>query len=371
MFRRNSRLPIHTSLPLPSNMRQIDGIQVLRAVAVILVAWVHATQNVEATPEGQGFGIFGVDIFFVISGFILSSIVLRERGNPGVRTMWEFLKRRLLRIFPIYWFFVLLTLARFIWSHQPLERGYVYALFLLPSFRHLQTPLIVAFSWTMVFEMFFYYALALVLLKTVRLAVPVMIALLTVAVFLGNLFGIQHPVWIIACNPILLEFVLGAVVALAYARFQRLRRLGWAMTSLGAALVIYLAAHTPAAVADSEQMVMVGAGVLGRVMTWGLAATLIVGGVVFWSPSLDSRIGRLFVVLGTASYSAYLASPIIIEYVSRLLYKLHGAPAGTLSIAFYKWSLIAAVLALGWLCYDLIEWPLLHGLQAKFLRKTA
>jgi peptidoglycan/LPS O-acetylase OafA/YrhL len=63
MFWRNSRLPIHTSLPLPSRVRQIDGIQVLRAVAVILVAWVHASQNVEATPEGRGFGIFGVDIF--------------------------------------------------------------------------------------------------------------------------------------------------------------------------------------------------------------------------------------------------------------------------------------------------------------------
>jgi peptidoglycan/LPS O-acetylase OafA/YrhL len=307
----------------------------------------------------------------VISGFILSSVVLRERGNPGVRTMWEFLKRRLLRIFPIYWFFVLLTLARFARSHQPLERGYIFALFLLPSFRHVQTPLIVAFSWTLVFEMFFYYALALVLLTTVRRAIPIMIALLTAAVFLGNLFGFQHPVSIIVCNPILLEFVLGAVVALVYARFQRLRGLGWAMTFLGAALSIYLAAYTPAAVANSQQMVLVGMGVLGRVMTWGLAATLIVGGVVFWSPSLDSRIGKLFVVLGTASYSAYLASPIIIEYVSRLLYKLHGAPTGMLSVMLYKWFLIVAVLTLGWLCYDLIEWPLLRGLQAKFLHKAA
>jgi exopolysaccharide production protein ExoZ len=368
---RSPRLPVHTSLPLPSKVQQIDGVQVLRAVAVILVAWTHSGQNV-GSPRGLlDFGIFGVDIFFVISGFILSSVVLRERGGPGVRTMGAFLKRRLLRIFPVYWFFALLTLVRFAWAHQPLARGHLYSFFLLPSFTHLRTPLIVAFSWTLVFEMFFYYTLALVLLKTVRLAVPVMIALLTAAVITGNLFGIRHPVWIVLCNPILLEFVLGAIVALVYARFKKLRVLGWGMTLLGTALVIYLAAYTPAAAANSQQAVMEGVGVLGRVMTWGVAAVLIVGGGVFWSPSLNSRIGRIFVALGTASYSAYLASPIVIELVSRLLYKLHGAPASTLSFALYKCLMVAAVLGLGWLCYDLIEWPLIRRLQTKFLHKAA
>ena len=105
----------HTSLPLPSGLSQIDGLQVLRAMAVILVAWLHTRDylHLSGAPKLPSLGPFGIDIFFVVSGFILSSVVMRERERPGIKTMWRFLSRRLMRIFPVYWIFALLAVIRF------------------------------------------------------------------------------------------------------------------------------------------------------------------------------------------------------------------------------------------------------------------
>ena len=74
-----------SALPMRSSVRQIDGLQMLRAVAVLLVVWCHTGQHLEAYHGRKfpGLNVFGIDIFFVISGFILSLVVLRNRGVPG------------------------------------------------------------------------------------------------------------------------------------------------------------------------------------------------------------------------------------------------------------------------------------------------
>ncbi|MEO7029183.1 MAG: acyltransferase [Acidobacteriaceae bacterium] len=361
---------LHTTLPLPSKLRQIDGLQVLRAVAVLLVAWLHAGQWLWSLSSSHlpGFGVYGIDLFFVISGFIVSSIVLRTKQAPGPRAMWEFLKRRLIRIFPIYWLFALLEVARFLLAHRTGLRNYIPIFFLLPGLGYPEIPLLVDFSWTMVFEMFFYYSLAAVLLATVRRAVPVSIAFFCLAIVVGRFVGIQRPVWIIVCNPILLEFVFGAIVALAYSRFGRRRYLGIAMFGLGVAASFCLTAF-PSVAATGLQMVLADAKVVARTMTWGLAAVLVVGGTVFWSPSVQRFPGRVAVVLGNASYSAYLASSLVIEFTMRLLIKVWGGrvPLSAGRVASYQTIGAVAVFAVGWLCYQFIEWPMLRWLQRKLL----
>jgi hypothetical protein len=82
----SSDFSIHTTLPLPAKIGQIDGLQILRAVAVFLVAWLHAGQQLGdwRVAELPHFAAFGIDIFFVISGFIMSSVLLRTRQSPGI-----------------------------------------------------------------------------------------------------------------------------------------------------------------------------------------------------------------------------------------------------------------------------------------------
>jgi exopolysaccharide production protein ExoZ len=356
---------IHTTLPLPAKISQIDGLQVLRASAVLLVAWLHAGQMLGnwRVTELPHFGAFGIDIFFVISGFIMSSVLLRSRQAPGVPATWRFLKRRLIRIFPIYWLFALLESARLLHGHGFFLQNYFPSFLLLPGL-YPRYPLVLGLSWTMVFEMFFYYVLAAILLFTVKRAVLVSIVFFGTAVLLGQMIDVQRPVWIILTSPILLEFIFGAIAALALQRFEHRRRLGIAMLVVGIAASLYLRSHPQQGGAAGIDMVQSSVGATRRMLTWGLAATMIVSGIIFWSPSIQSLPGKIAVILGNASYSAYLASPLVIEFTSRLLIRL-GGHATVGKEMLFQTTIVLVVFLVGWLSYQFVEWPMIRWLQAE------
>ena len=361
----SSDFTIHTTSPLPPNTRQIDGLQILRAVAVLLVAWLHGGQILGdwRVVELPHFAAFGIDIFFVISGFIMSSILLRTRQAPGVHATCVFLKRRLIRIFPIYWLFAVLNSLRLLHGRGFFLQNYFPSFLLLPGL-YPKYPLVVGFSWTMVFEMFFYYVLAAILLVTVKRAVPISIVLLGAAVLLGVAVGAQRPVWIILSSPLLLEFIFGAVFALAFLRFGQRRGLGIIVLLVGVAFSLYLRSHPQQGGAAGIGMVLSSVGAMRHVMTWGIAAVLIVSGVIFWSPSIQSLPGRIAVVLGNASYSAYLSSALLIELASRLLVKFGGNATIGKEVLF-QMVIVVTVFLGGWLSYQFVERPMIRWLQAK------
>ncbi len=365
---------LHSSLPLPSNVRQIDGLQILRVVAVLLVAWLHISQEsgIHPTVPTPMSGVFGVDIFFVISGFIICSVVLRSKKRAGPGAMWDFLQRRLIRIFPIYWFFATMSIVRLAFRHTLLANNYLPIFFLLPGYSYPEMNLLVDFTWTLVFEMFFYYSLAAVLLVSVRRAVPVALAFFCGAVVLGLLMDIHRPLWNILCNPILLEFVLGGGIALLYARLGARKKTGVVLTTLGVLTACVMSVHVPAG-ASGFQMIMANDGVWERVLTWGVAAGLIVGGVVFWSPSIRTPVGRIAVVLGNASYSTYLASALVIEWTLRQLARVFGSGEQISTVRFFvaQTVCIVAVFTTGWVCYQLVEWPMLRWLGARLATRQS
>jgi exopolysaccharide production protein ExoZ len=364
-------LPTDTSLPIASTIRQIDALQLLRAVAVILVIWCHAGQVLDFTSSHAlpDLGVFGIDLFFVISGFILSLTVLKERKTPGLLAVREFMKRRFLRIYPIYWLICIATLTRLAFSHHLFDHNWAPAFFLFPELHYPGQTLILGCSWTMNFEIFFYFLLGLMLLKTIKWAVQLLIILLITATAVGSIVGIRHPVAIVIANPILLEFVFGAIIALLYARLRRRRVAGIAAAAIGVMATLYFAAHNYPYIASGLQMVMVDDGAFARVATWGVCAALIVGGTVFWSPSMKSAPGRLFVLLGNASYSIYLTSAFFLEYSFRLFFRFDNPPI--LSVwnkLFFECSMLLSLLLGGFAVYTFVERPLLRMLQSRFLK---
>jgi exopolysaccharide production protein ExoZ len=102
-------------------LTKIEGIQILRAVTVFLVTWLHAGQALGSwrVTELPHFMAFGIDIFFVISGFIMATVISREGQS------WKFLKRRIVRIFPIYWIFAFIEYLRLARSHRSLMLNYL------------------------------------------------------------------------------------------------------------------------------------------------------------------------------------------------------------------------------------------------------
>lgn len=369
---------LHDSLPLPSKLRQIDGLQVLRALAVAQIAWAHATMIVPLEHSSMNLGIFGVDVFFVISGFILCSIVLHESAGPGLHTAWAFLKRRILRIYPIYWLICVVYLARLLHDKQAISADYLFSALLLPSPLHTAQLQLFGFGWTLIFEVFFYLLLTLLLLFTVRRAVPGLMVLLTVLVLVGRMISLQRPIMIVLLNPMLVEFVYGAAIALLYRRWKTQQATGLRRSSaqimtgcvcISAGLVIawQLGKGDHPLIANGMQMIFADEGVLQRIVSWGPCAAMIVGGVVLWDPQLRSRAGRVLLALGAASYSGYLVSPIALEFGDRLLRHIGSAPLTRAAQTAHVAVITLIVLCAGWLLYNFVEWPLLRALQARFL----
>src|SRR3989338_4844300 len=170
------------------------SIQALRGVAAVLVVFCHSTQYVSNFLPvhmeryfGYCFGQFGVDIFFVISGFIMAYVCRNKfQQKKAVRS---FILKRAIRIFPMYWitlFFVLLIIIPSgLYTHAMLEKqqtvvhavkGVRYLIenfFLIPpnAWSSGVSP-IVAVSWTLFFEMFFYYTFGCLLVFNRKIYLP-------------------------------------------------------------------------------------------------------------------------------------------------------------------------------------------------------
>lgn len=349
---------------MQSPIGQIDGLQVLRAIAVFLVVWGHASWGL--TPANQlsrlpDLGIFGIDIFFALSGFILATVVLRTHRAAGPATAWNFFLRRIIRIYPAYWIVAIVMFVQLIRHHRELSLLYLSGFFLLPLPDYPVYHLFVAFSWTLVFEMFFYSLLALTLLFTVNYAVPILMGVLTVCVALGRLGSIHKPFIIIAANPILLEFVYGAAIALVFQAWGTRRTLGRALVLVGAsAAVILRACNTPTA---GPANILFGGGALLRSVTWGVAGLAIVAGVVFWSPSCKSTLARFAIIMGNASYSTYLISGFLIPNICSVMWPHVGLHPPLPRLLLFVWTDVLIVFTTGWLFYQFIEWPMLRRLQ--------
>jgi peptidoglycan/LPS O-acetylase OafA/YrhL len=86
-----------------ASFASLDG---LRAVSILAVVWFHTAVNRTVWP-GANRGFLGVDLFFIISGFLISTLLLRECRRTGTMSLSNFYVRRSLRIFPAYWLMLL------------------------------------------------------------------------------------------------------------------------------------------------------------------------------------------------------------------------------------------------------------------------
>jgi exopolysaccharide production protein ExoZ len=323
------------------------SIQYLRGLAALGVLLFHSSQR---AGEAFGAGAAGVDVFFVISGFIMWTVSARKATGPG-----DFLLRRAGRIAPLYWTVTLLVvgldlLRPSLFPNMRLNLPHVIQSLLFLPHRDPTgaiAPVIVP-GWTLNYEAFFYGVFALTLL------LPPGRRAWSLTAALGGLclVGLFLPRgrWAVIdtyCDPLILEFVAGAWLAKAAAD-GRLGGLREACAAIVGGLVIL------AAVAVS------GAAVEGwaRLLCWGLPALLIVWGAL----SLEGA-GRLPAIrplklLGDASYSIYLAHGLALSLAFKLI--------GGLDLPFLASVALAApfgVLA-GLACYGLLERPLLavfHG----------
>ena len=305
---------------------QLVGLQYLRAIAATGVVLFHAT---EAAGVPWGLGARGVDLFFVLSGFLMIAITDR-----GVRP-WSFFKDRFLRVAPLYWIatatLILVGLVG-IAPGMPLGPARIAASFAFIPYgdvnaRHIALP-ILPLGWTLNMEMLFYTVFALILfLPRYRMAVlTCVLSGLVLAGFALRPTGLVS-VW---TNPLMLEFVAGGWLGMAWVRPER-RRLILAL--LLPAMAIWLIVPT------------------GRI---GVPATLVVAAVLLLESRGSVPTWRPLRLLGDASYSIYLWQLFPLPVIFRLG-AYFAIPLGVLAVAT-----VVAALGGGVVAYFLIERPLLR-----------
>jgi exopolysaccharide production protein ExoZ len=347
-------------------MQHVASIQILRALAALAVVLVHVLQDAQliAGPSAAAFfpaGLplaAGVDLFFVISGFVMVVSSMRLFGQPGAA--WTFMVRRIARIVPLYWaltalFLVVLAVTPQALNSAPpplsdIARSFLFIPYLKEADGLMQP--VYKLGWTLNFEMMFYVVFAVfVALPAVRAVAAVsalMIALVAAHLLLQPPPGLLH-VW---TAPIIIEFVIGMWIGLAFARGVRLPRLaGIALMALGVTLLGLTSAQ------DAD---MFGAA---RLLNWGVPAALIIAGGALGMADARAEgfVGQGFARLGDASYALYLAHPFLLRGSRQLVEK--AGFAGLSGALLFTVAAVAASVIAALAIYRWFEKPLTARLQ--------
>jgi exopolysaccharide production protein ExoZ len=313
-----------------ANRGVFASIQSLRAVAALAVVLFH--EGVLKTGYG------GVDIFFVISGFIMGAVGTGDSVSG-------FLAKRIVRIAPLYWAVTLLMCAislspgafrHFAFDVPSLAKS----LFFIP-YRDLSgeiEPLVVS-GWTLAYEMFFYaiFALGLAIRRPFAVAYGVIASL----VIFGMTMQPANAVLQTYSSPLLLEFAAGLLIA------QALPHLGerFGRTALVLACVLF----------SLVVILEVGEGrTLVRTLVFGIPSFLLVAGAVALERTGCWRRSPLLERLGDASYSLYLLHGLVIALSHRFL---------PLPQPFNAAFVIAVSILVSLASYRLFERPIAHFMR--------
>lgn len=351
--------------------KNIDSLQLLRAIAVSLVVLLHAGSNgvtkfSTANPIGsfyhlETWGAIGVDLFFTISGFIMT-IVLPAYVKPGG---WKtFFVKRAIRILPLYYLLSgLLVFTSVFVRHEALDiQSIVKTLIFFPIFDKgtIVSPLM-GVGWSLSYEIYFYTLIGVLLIfkQDIYRRMLLLIVVLSTA---GLLLPLESPLLKFLMSPVLLEFAFGILAGLAYQKFNTLallpgRQKAIALTLMltGLVLMCITIFVSPGFNLHSITLVQnVNEKAFYRALLWGLPSAMFMLGTILTMQSFKKSTPAILVLAGDASYSCYLIHTklyLMIAYVFKYL---------SLGPVFYLIMIIPVCLLISIVFYRLIEKPLIR-----------
>ncbi|WP_190303200.1 MULTISPECIES: acyltransferase family protein [Methylomonas] len=331
-------------------------VQALRALAASAVVVYHVlfmlVHNGGYSFAVSEIGASGVDLFFVISGFIMIYTTYGSFRQPKATA--AFIRRRAIRIIPIYWFYttvivLLLAFAPTLFSEIKFNWQNVISsyLFLLSKNSKGDVGTVMQTGWTLCFEVYFYLMFAILL----NLPRKYFLIISGTLFMTGIIFGASSwspPTWAgVATNPILFEFYLGTVIAFLFVK-------GFSLPPYLATAAIILSITAIFVTSD------VNMGKWTRVICWGLPGGILLLGAL----SLEHagiKVPKLFTAIGDSSYSLYLVHPFLVPAMGKVWMALHLherlAPAVLFIVAF-----ICSITA-GHMLYLVIEKPITQWLS--------
>lgn len=295
---------------MPSRLSGLQGLRGIAASFVFLFHLVPASglgSHVPALGSVARWGFSGVDVFFVLSGFVMWHTTHQASGPAAAR---RFLLSRLARIFSGYWPMLAITVAIFaLLSPQTLRDANILGSVFLLEPR--DSRLIITVAWSLVFELYFYvlFACLLCMRRRHQLAVVGVGMLILLVVNTGLLIccepglsgGTTEGYFFL--SPFVAEFFAGCLIAAAYhagfagCDYRLIAALGVALACFGIGF----------GVADGE----LPTHQIARVSSFGLAAS----GIVLTFVALERYFlwPRWLVALGDQSYALYLGHPVLLS----------------------------------------------------------
>lgn len=332
------------------------SVQYLRGLAALLVVVSHCLHKLEQLSGYKAnwltVGGSGVDLFFVISGFIMCMTTYDKKTSPA-----SFMKARLIRIVPLYWILSGLALLVYLWNPALVNSSggvttIVHSFSLIP----VGDKLLIQNGWTLSYEFWFYIIFSISLFFGHRLHVLVCTSLLLLIATAGFFFVSDVVLYRFATNSLLLEFLFGMMAYLYLRKYARRRFTNGALALFGFSIILYANyASVP----------------VNRIVYFGIPYALIIVGAVTFEGYMharsDSPVMKFLKALGDSSYSLYLLHPFALSAVAILIsifsFQMH------IELAFF--SMLSIALISGYICYIALEKPIAAFFKKKVRISTA
>lgn len=330
-----------------AGVQQNRSLQIVRALAAASVVYFH----LGAEPK---FGGFGVDIFFVLSGFVMAMIV--ENGEPAT----VFVRNRIIRVVPLYWIFTTLVLSmaaacpNLFNSTRAHLGNFFNSILFVPYFKEngeLHPMLHV--GWTLNYEMYFYSLLAGALIVCRKHYGLIVAAWIFVGFATARWISSYPALSAFLGNDIVFEFLFGLVAFQVYTRLskRRISPIIFGLVAVGAYVFLTITENS----GPSAQ----------RAVVFGIPSVFLVVASACLDPTIQKYNGRIvnsLVAIGNASYATYLSHIFVVEGCRKLLF-----PILPFAISPTASAIIIVIMALivGQVAYVLIDHPIHRALKTR------
>jgi exopolysaccharide production protein ExoZ len=332
----------------------LPNVQILRFVAALMVLFAHLIHETRdhrvplMLPIADRIGIewgTGVDVFFIVSGFVMYYLTSEQFGARGYAK--EFLKRRVVRVVPLYWLFTALMLlalwqvpARIRHADAPLSTVIASFLFFPVTRAGGLVQPILGLGWTLEYEMFFYGCFALALLQRRSTGLAALAASFLCLVVVGRFLPDSMTSLKFWSNSMIVEFLLGIWLAHLYLSGLRLSlRVQFALLIASFGLMV-ITSHLPS---------------LDRLIAGGIPALVLVFGMAL-GPEWNVR---WLALGGDSSFSLYLSHPFTLNMLAIVWTKTHVPPNGPAYVVVGMMLCVAVALGV----YRFVETPMLRLLR--------
>jgi len=302
---------------------RLYSIQYLRGFAAIVIAWFHGIilQTSIGTESFQQklnsiVGTSSVDLFFVISGFIMCYV---SSQDTGVKDFVKFMKKKFIRINTVYYAASLLMLFCYVLLGRYEFNVFtiIKTLFILPIFdsgNEFTYPVIYV-AWTLSYEWFFYILYSVfIILSIVKRREIYLIGLLFILFIMGFFFPMGEIHYTFVTNPMFLEFGMGMMIAVIYRNIKKVHILVPVLIgAIGIAILGYLFYDGCANIFGEAYLINMGVYTWHRVIAYGIPASLLLISFLFLEKKTSFRFpeSNKLTLVGDASYSIFLTHPIL------------------------------------------------------------